>query len=111
MHESEWLTEGHEWLGRRVMRTFGKKRQRYFLATIKGCARAPPNCASRPSRTLPTGPPPDARARSLRRRWVPEKEEGDLLLFHAVHDDGDEEDLEDFEVSAYSRATHGACHW
>ncbi len=60
VHESEWLTEGHEWLGRRVMRTFGKKRQRYFLATIKGGARPPPNCASRPSRTLPTSPPPDA---------------------------------------------------
>ena len=42
---------------------------------------------------------------------MPEKEEGDLLLFHAVHDDGDEEDLEDFEVSAYARATHGSCHW
>ena len=43
----------------------------------------------------------------MRRRWVPEKEEGNLLLFHAVHDDGDEEDLEDFEASAHLHANDG----
>ena len=31
-------------------------------------------------------------------KWVPESEEGDPALWHMVHDDGDEEDLEEGEV-------------
>jgi len=33
-------------------------------------------------------------------KWVPESEEGDPALWHMVHDDGDEEDLEEDEVSS-----------
>ena len=33
-------------------------------------------------------------------KWVPASEEGDPALWHMVHDDGDEEDLEESEVRA-----------
>lgn len=69
---AEWITEPHEWMGRRVARPFGKGK--FFLGTIV--------------------------------KWIRADEEyvasngasGDGPLFHVVHDDGDEEDLEDFEV-------------
>ena len=36
-------------------------------------------------------------------KWIPpDPAAGDGPLFHVVHDDGDEEDLEDFEVSSSS---------
>ena len=63
--EEQWQTEGHEWLGRRVARPFGKTK--VFLGNIT--------------------------------KWIPPDEAaGDGPLFHVVHDDGDKEDLEDFEV-------------
>eukprot|EP00965_Chrysotila_dentata_P192973 6175472-Pleurochrysis_carterae.AAC.4 len=62
----DWLTEGHEWLGKRVARTFGEG---IAVGTIVG--------------------------------WLPENEaEGDPALFHVLHDDLDEEDLEGYEVEA-----------
>eukprot|EP00966_Prymnesium_polylepis_P217947 5043730-Prymnesium_polylepis.1 len=60
----EWRIEGHELLGRRVARTFGKD------STIIGTIT----------------------------RWVP-PDGDDGALFHAVHDDGDEEDLEEEEAT------------
>lgn len=63
--EESWLDEGHEWLGKRVARPFGKTK--VFLGKIT--------------------------------KWIPpDPEAGDGPLFHVVHDDGDEEDLEDFEA-------------
>ena len=72
--EALWTTEPHEWMHRRVARQLGGKKGKLFLGTIV--------------------------------KWIAADEEyvassgasGDGPLFHVVHDDGDEEDLEDFEV-------------
>ena len=61
----EWQFHGHDFLGQRIARCFGK---RVSLATIT--------------------------------KWAPEDvSEGDPALFHASHDDGDEEGLEEYEVT------------
>ncbi len=65
----EWQLDGHEWVGKRVMRAFKVKNQ------------------------------PEQLALGRITRWIKEDEEaGDGALFHAVHDDGDEEDLEEEEA-------------
>jgi len=62
---SEWRSEGHEYMGKRIERTFGAGR--VVLGTLT--------------------------------KWLPEvKEEGEPALFRAVHDDGDEEDLDEHEA-------------
>ena len=62
-----WRAEGHEWVGRRVLRYFGKR-------------------ANKPSPGLIT-------------RWQPPDEKEPDALWHMVHDDGDEEDLDEAEVN------------
>ena len=62
---AEWLIHGHGWLGERALRRFKVRGQ------------------------------PDALALGRITRWQREDvEAGDGALFHCVHDDGDEEDLE-----------------
>ena len=65
----EWRTTGHELVGQRIKRVFGKKK-RMVDATIT--------------------------------KWLPEARgaggEVEPALFRAVHDDGDEEDLEEDEA-------------
>ena len=62
-----WRAEGHEWVGRRVLRYFGKR-------------------ANKPSPGLIT-------------RWQPPDDKEPDALWHMVHDDGDEEDLDEAEVN------------
>jgi len=64
MERAHWQTAGHQHVGCRIARRFGK---RVALAKIT--------------------------------KWLPPDEEDDEpALFRAVHDDGDEEDLEEYEV-------------
>ena len=71
--EGEWRDHGHAYVGKRVLRSFGAG----------------------------TGSAKRARRQSLGTivRWLPAGAEADEPeLFRAVHDDGDEEDLEGFEA-------------
>ena len=65
--EEAWEEEGHEWVGARLARDFGKSKP----------------SIGRIVRWLPAGGSDDEPA-----------------LFHMLHDDGDEEDLEEHEVAA-----------
>ena len=73
---AEWLIHGHGWLGERALRRFKVRGQ------------------------------PDALALGRITRWQREDvEAGDGALFHCVHDDGDEEDLEAEEARLSSLVT------
>ena len=78
-HLDLWRTSGHELVGRHIARHFGHTNKK------------------------PNAPKPKAFLAVIT-RWLPAE---DKLLFHAVHDDGDEEDLEEEEArkaaTIYSR--------
>ena len=65
----EWRSEGHEWIGCRVARRFDGEEEGAAATTALGKIVA----------------------------WVPEEGE-DEALWHMVHDDGDEEDLDEGEM-------------
>ena len=68
--EDEWLLDGHEFVGQRVARIFGG-RGKHAERVVFGRIS----------------------------KWAPADEEaGDEALFHLVHDDGDEEDLDEDEA-------------